>query len=93
MGFLKNLAAKMAGKRIAKELKLEENMDSEKKWYKSKTVLSAIVAVLIAVYNSVGESLAPVVGWTLPPIPDWVFAFLGALGVYGRVSASATITK
>ena len=91
MSFLKNFFVKIAGKRVAKALDLKEGNVDNKKWYQSKTVLAGIVTVLIAVYNAVGASLAPVVGWNLPPIPDWVFTLLGAVGVYGRVTADTKI--
>lgn len=93
MSWLKNTLAKIAGKTIAKKLDLKEEskMDDSKKWWQSKTILSAIVIVLIGLYNSVGTSLAPVLGWSLPPIPEWVFALLGAMGIYSRATADKTI--
>ena len=92
MSFAKNFLARLAAKQVAKELKLEDGkMEDNKKWYKSKTILSGIVAVLVAVYNAVGANLPPELGWNLPAIPEWVFAFLGALGVYGRLKADTKI--
>lgn len=61
-------------------------MDDTKPWYKSKTVWAGVVAVLIGLYNSIGANLH-----TLPVIPDWVFALLGAVGVYGRATADTKI--
>jgi fucose permease len=81
----------MIGKIIKKNLFKGGSMDGSKVWWKSKTIWAAIVTALIAIYNVVGATLAPVFGFSLPIIPDWVFAFLGALGIYARVSATTTI--
>lgn len=60
-------------------------MDDSKKWWKSKTVLSGIVAVGLAAYSTAADHFG------LPATPEWVFAILGALGVYGRVTATKEI--
>lgn len=89
---LKNLLAKIAGKKIAKQLELQEGpMEDTKKWYKSKAVLSGIVTVLVAVYQTVDTSLMPQLGGDLPDIPAIVFTVLGAMGIYGRLSADKKI--
>jgi len=62
-----------------------------KKWYESKTIWSGIIAILIAVYNTVRPLLAQYFGVYLPEIPDWVYTILGALGIYGRVVADKKI--
>jgi hypothetical protein len=80
------LFAKLAGSWIGRKLKLEDKMDDSKSWYKSRTIWAGVVAVLIALYNSIGANLH-----ALPAIPDWVFALLGAVGVYGRVTADTKI--
>ena len=59
----------------------------DKKWYLSKTIWAGVVAVLVAAYNSAS------VQFGLPAIPDFVFAILGAFGVYGRATANTVITK
>lgn len=70
-------------------------MDS-KKWYKSRTIWAGIIVVLIATYNSVSGSLVAgcsIEGGlcvTLPQIPEFVYAILGAFGVYAR---NTTTTK
>lgn len=56
-----------------------------KKWYLSKTVWAGVVAVVIAAYNSAS------VQFGLPAIPDFVYGILGALGVWGRASATSVI--
>lgn len=80
---------RLAGKKIAKKLNLQENQVESKKWYQSKTVWAGVVAVLSGTYELVRANLAP----QLPPIPTWIFTLLGAIGVYGRVTASTTIEK
>jgi len=62
-----------------------------KKWYQSKTIWSGIITILIAVYNAIQPLLAQYFGIVLPVIPDWVYTILGALGIYGRVSADKKI--
>ncbi len=59
-------------------------MDS-KNWWKSKTVWAGIIAVFVAAYNSASAQFG------LPGIPDFVFGILGALGVYGRTTATTTV--
>jgi len=56
-----------------------------KKWYLSRTIWAGVVAVLVAGYNTAS------VQFGLPAIPDFVFAILGAFGVYGRVDAKEAI--
>lgn len=92
MNFFKNILVKLAAKKAAKMLKLEEGpMDESKKWYKSKGVITGIITVLIGTYEAVKVSVAPQVGWTLPDIPPLVYTILGALGVYARVVATSKV--
>jgi hypothetical protein len=94
MKWLKNLVVKIAVKKAGKALDLKEGpMDSEKKWWKSKGVLTGIVVVLTGTYEAVRAQVAPQVGWNLPEIPGIVYTILGALGIYARTSATSTITK
>lgn len=82
-----NFFAKLAGKKAADILKLQEasKMDSTKKWWQSKGVWTGVVTGLVAIYGS----LAP--GLNLPHIPEWVFTILGGMGVYTRVTADTKI--
>lgn len=73
-------------------------MDS-KKWWQSKAIWAGLVAILVAVYNATLVALAagcetdPIgICVILPAIPEWVYAILGALGVYGRAKASSKIS-
>jgi hypothetical protein len=59
-----------------------------KSWWQSKTVWAGVIAVLLAAYN---EAVA--VGLGLPPIPDFVYGVLGALGIYGRAAATKQLGK
>jgi hypothetical protein len=94
MNWIKNLIVKIAARKAAKALDLREGpMDSEKKWYRSKGVLTGIVTVLIGTYESVRFAIAPQVGWNLPEIPPFVYTILGAIGIYARVSATTVVTK
>ena len=79
------------GRTAADKIGLQEGTVENKKWYASKTVWAGVIAVLVSVYNSVGTDLAPVLNFKLPPIPDWVFTLLGAMGVYGRLTADKKI--
>ena len=92
MGKIRNWLAKLAGKSVAKKIKLEDGpMTDGKKWYKSKAVLSGIAVVAFGAYDLARASLAPQLGWTLPEIPPIVFSILGGLGIYGRVVADKKI--
>jgi len=62
-------------------------MFNSKSWYRSKTIWSGIVAVVIAAYNEAANQFG------LPVTPDFVYALLGALGVYGRATANATVSR
>ncbi len=56
-----------------------------KSWWKSKTIWAGVVAVILAAYGTAAAQ------FNLPAVPEWVFALLGALGVYGRVTANSTV--
>ena len=43
-----------------------------KNWYKSKTVWTAIVVGVLGVVQALGVG-----------VPEWLYAVLGALGLYG----------
>lgn len=62
-------------------------MNETKSWWQSKTVWAGVVAVALAAYNAAS------VNFGLPPVPEWVYGILGAVGVYGRVSADSRITS
>ena len=53
---------------------------NKKKWYESKAVWAAIIAGIIGVLQAFGV-----------PIPDQVYAIIGALGLYGLRKAKTNI--
>lgn len=71
-------------------------MDS-KKWWLSKGIWAGVIGVMVAVYNAALTSLSAQCGVeggfcvNLPGIPEWVFGILGALGIYGRATATTKI--
>ena len=90
--WLKNLIIKKAAKEVADKLGLQEGpMEEGKPWFKSKGVISGIVAVLLGIYEVVRLNLAPQMGWSIPEIPPVLFTVLGALGIYSRVVADKVI--
>lgn len=91
-GKLPSFVYKIAGRKAAKIAQLEDKMDT-KKWYKSKGVVTGIVTLVIGLYISVDTQIGPLAGFDLPNIPEWVFTFLGAMGIYSRVVANTEITK
>lgn len=85
---------KLFGKFAGSKLKLEEGLPMDgKPWWKSKTILSDIVSILVVAYGAASTGLAAHLGHPLPIIPDWVFAVLAGIGIYGRTSAETVITK
>jgi hypothetical protein len=75
------------GKFIGSKINLKEDKDmgDTKKWWLSKGVWVAVVTGIMGIYTT----LQPTVG--LPVIPEWIFAILGGLGLYSRVTATKTI--
>jgi uncharacterized membrane protein len=62
-----------------------------KKWYLSKTVWAGIITALVGAAQAIGLQF----GFDLlaNPIAGIVLTILGALGVYGRTTASTVIAK
>lgn len=86
MNWIPDWVLKIFGHKIEDKLNLQEgNLDGTKPWYQSKTIWAGIVAALVGVYNSIAAVKA------LPPIPDWIFTILGAIGIYSRVTADTKI--
>jgi len=89
-----NIIAKIFAANVARKLDLQEGTAMEtKKWYKSKGLWTGIVTTLIGAYVSVDTQVGPNAGFDLPNIPDIVFVFLGALGIYSRATADTKLTK
>ena len=80
--------ASLIGKFVGRKLKLQEGpMDDKKKWYQSKGIITGIVTVLVATYATAAGQ------FNLPAIPEWVFALLGAAGLYSRAVATKEISS
>lgn len=64
-----------------------------KEWYKSKTIIAGLLGIIVLIYRFVQENFAP--GMPIPPdgIVDSILGVLTAIGIFGRVSATTTITK
>jgi hypothetical protein len=60
-------------------LKEDKEMNETKKWYQSKTNIAAIVGLILSVYQIASVGLAPIFGWAMPPIPDWIITAIGAV--------------
>lgn len=77
----------IAGKVLKRKLNLqEEPMDGTKKWYTSKNLWAGVITALLGLYGTLGGQ------FNLPPIPEWIFALLGTLGVYTRATATDKLT-
>lgn len=77
---------KIVGRKVANKLDLQEDTKMDNKpWYKSQTIWSAAVIGIIGIYNAV----ASVKG--LPPVPEWVYTILAAVGINGRIKADTKI--
>lgn len=72
-------------------------MAETKNWYSSKRIWTGIVVTLLGVYSAVVVGLASGCADEgglcvhLPSIPDWIFAILGAFGIYVNKTATTTI--
>jgi hypothetical protein len=60
-------------------------MAEQKRWWQSKAVWAGTIAVMLSAYSTASAQFG------LPPVPDFVYAVLGALGIYGRMSATTVI--
>lgn len=78
--------AKLAGKFAKKKLNLQEGTMETKPWYKSKNIWTGVVVTLLAAYGTAATQFG------LPTTPEWIYAFLGALGIYTRATADTKIT-
>jgi hypothetical protein len=77
----------LVGKRIAAKLELKENkMDEKIAWYKSKTIWTAILGVILGAVQPISSAVGhPIV------VPDWVFQLLGGMGLYSLRTATQDI--
>lgn len=86
MNWVPDWLLKIFGHKIADKLGLQEGtMDETKKWYLSKGIWTGIVTALLGIYGTLSIQLH------LPIIPEWIFAILGAMGIYTRATAKKKI--
>lgn len=62
--------------------------EGEKKWYKSKTVWSAVIAALLGLVEPISTATG-----TPMQVPSWVFQVLAGFGLYSLRTADKTIVK
>lgn len=60
-------------------------MNEKKPWYASKTIWVGVLSVGVVAYNSAVSQFG------IPPIPEFVYAILGAIGVGTRSTATKRI--
>ena len=85
-GKLPNWVYRLAGKKIAKKIGLEDSMSKEtnagtvapKPWYLSKAKLAAIVTVVVSAVGPISTAFGKPI-----TIPAWVIEVLIGLGIYG----------
>ena len=81
-----NVFSWIAGKFLKSKLDLQEDSKMESKpWYQSKGIWTSIIGGLLGVYGAV-SAIHP-----LPPVPEFVYTLLGALGLYTLRTANTTI--
>ena len=68
-------------------------MVDEKKWYLSKTIWGALIAVAASIFGGLGYSIDPA---SQNELGDSIIQLIGALGaiaaIYGRLSATEVIS-
>ena len=63
-----------------------------KAWWQSKSMWAAIVTAGVGIYNAgVIPAVQASFGVILPPIPAWILGIAGAVGIYGRATATTKI--
>jgi hypothetical protein len=82
---------KLIGKNLANKIGLKEtNMADEPvvsiPWYKSKTILTAIVTVIIGAIQPISTAFGHPIA-----IPEWVLSLLVGLGLYTARTATTDI--
>lgn len=88
---MKTFFAKLVAKYFVKKLDLQEGpMDGTKSWWKSKTLWSDIVTVVIGIVGLVDVHFT---GGKIATSPAYgiILTLLGAMGFHGRVTANTKI--
>ena len=69
---------KIIALKLVKEMKTEmETEQTTKAWYKSRTVWTAIIGVLLGAVQPISSALG-----TPVEVPIWIYEILGAFGLY-----------
>ena len=68
-------------------------MDETKKWYQSKAVWGAIVAMIVTLLNSAGIDISGEQSNIVDVIMQLVGSIGAAIAIYGRIVAKAKIAK
>ncbi len=76
-GKLPDWLYRFVGRKIGKELNLQEGNMETKKWYQSKAIWSAIIGVILGAVQPISTAFGHPI-----TIPAWVFEVLGGMGVY-----------
>ena len=66
-------------------------MEEKKEWFLSKTVWSDILTIVVGAFPMIDQHFG--INLVGSPIYTAVLAFLGSLGIYGRLSATTKIAK
>lgn len=90
--WIPDFVIKMFGRNVAAKLNLQEGTMPSKPWYTSKTIWSDVVTILLAILGFVDKT------WTgghivSSPFYSMALTFLGAMGIYGRATATTTISN
>lgn len=88
MNFIKSWIINLIGSKVGLKKDTEETMDT-KKWWTSKTILSDILTIVIAivtVYDKISGS-----NLMSAEVTGSILAIAGALGIYGRKTADTKI--
>lgn len=72
---------------------MKNKLKNKKPWYKSKTIISAIVILILGIYNSLQPYLLEHYSIILPTVPEWIYSLLATLGIRYRITASTKIGK
>lgn len=86
-----NFFAKLAGKTLAAKMNLEDGkMDETKPWYKSKTIWSDVVTIVLSVVGFV-DAYFTHGKITQSPFYNLTLTVLGGMGIYTRANATTKI--
>lgn len=62
----------------------------KKKWYQSRTIVSDILTIFVAVYMAI-QHVVPALPALPPGFVESALLVLGSLGIFGRVTANTKV--